>query len=259
MAPPVLKQAASPFVRVTATCQSTQPGEFVRTITVASVVTAILMASAPVFAQDKPVEINLGGGVTFPASDLGERFDTGWNGAIGVTFNISRNVGIQAEYMYHRMEGPERTFANLAPTPQSDTVLIESNHQMHTGTFNLVARSSGSGAVNGYVLAGPGIYHRIIQLTTPSVGFVSICDPYWYVCYPGAVEVDQVVGDRSSNDFGVNFGGGVTFGRAAKFYTEFRYHYVWGPDVGPVIPAESDGSTYSTNAQFTSLTFGFRF
>ena len=211
-------------------------------------------------AQVRPVEINLGAGATFPVSHLGDTFDTGWNGALGVTFNVSQNVGIQAEYMYHRMDGPDRVFPNLEPGTGSDTVLIESNHQMHTGTFNLVLRSNSGGAVNGYFLAGPGIYHRIVQLTSPSVGFITVCDPYWLVCYPAAVETDQILGDRSSNDFGVNFGGGLTFGRGARFYVEFRYHYVWGPKVLPGgAPAEDGGTTYSTNAQFVPVTFGFRF
>lgn len=208
-------------------------------------------------AQVRPVEINLGAGATFPVSHLGDTFDTGWNGAVGVTFNVSQNVGIQAEYMYHRMDGPDRSFTNLRPDLGPDVVVIESNHQMHTGTFNLVVRSNSGGAVNGYLLAGPGIYHRLVQLTSPSVGVITVCDPYWLVCYPAAVETDQILGDRSSNDFGVNFGGGITFGREAKFYMEFRYHYVWGPKIAPVV---GDGSTtYSSNAQFMPLTFGFRF
>lgn len=45
--------------------------------------------------------------------------------------------------------------------------------------------------------------------------------------------------DRSANDFGVNFGGGITLGTEARFYIEARYHYVWGP--------------------YFPLTFGFRF
>ena len=102
---------------------------------------------------------------------------------------------------------------------------------MHAGTFNLVVRSTGGGGVGGYFLAGPGIYHRIIQLTTPSVGFATVCDPYWLICYPAAVSTDAIVGDRSSTDFGFNFGGGLTFGHAAKFYVEARYHYVWGPKI----------------------------
>ena len=43
------------------------------------------------------------------------------------------------------------------------------------------------------------------------VGYVPpFCDPWWYVCYPGGfVPVDYIVGERTSTDFGVNFGGGV--------------------------------------------------
>jgi len=214
----------------------------------------VLAAPAVGYAQDKAAEFNVGGGFSFPSGDIKDTFDTGWNGTIGVTFNVSPVVGIQAEYMYQRFDGPTREFTNLLPTPQdSDSLLsIESNQQVHAGTFNLVVKSHGS-AVGGYVLAGPGVYHRIVQLTSPSVGFASVCDPYWLVCYPVPVSTDQILGDRSSNDFGMNVGGGIMFGRAAKFYVEARYHCVWGPKI------EANGTTYSSNAQYFPLTFGFRF
>jgi opacity protein-like surface antigen len=217
-----------------------------------------LVLPASVSAQDKPVEINLGGGVSFPTGDLADSFDTGWNGAVGVTFNFTPNVGFQAEYMYQRFGGPDRQIS-LLPTPvddDSDTLgTIESNHQMHAGTFNLVVRSNTGGAANGYFLVGPGVYNRKVQLTSPSVGYTTICDPYWLVCYPGLVPVDTIIGDRSSTDFGFNVGGGVTFGQAAKFYVEARYHYVWGPK----ITAPGGGTEYSTNASYFPTTFGFRF
>ena len=213
---------------------------------------ALLAMPARGFAQDKPVEVNFGGGVSFPVGNLADSFDTGWNGAIGVTFNVNPAVGVQAEYMYQRFGGPDRTFPNADPII-TDTILIESNHQLHAGTFNLVVRSTGGGGVGGYFLAGPGIYHRIIQLTTPSVGFATVCDPYWLICYPAAVSTDAIVGDRSSTDFGFNFGGGLTFGHAAKFYVEARYHYVWGPKI------TAAGTEYSTNAQYFPITFGVRF
>ena len=98
--------------------------------------------------------------------------------------------------------------------------------------------------VGGYVLGGPGVYHRIVQLTTPSVGLATVCDPYWYVCFPVAVPVDQIVGDRSSTDFGFDVGGGLTLGRTAKFFVEMRYHYVWGLEI--TLP---DGSAFKANAQ----------
>ena len=40
--------------------------------------------------------------------------------------------------------------------------------------------------------------------------------------------VDNIVGERSSTDFGMDFGGGVKFG---AFYADLRYHYIWGPEV----------------------------
>jgi opacity protein-like surface antigen len=86
------------------------------------------------------------------------------------------------------------------------------------------------------------------------VGIASVCDPYWYVCYPVAVPVDQIVGDRSSTDFGMDFGGGVSFGGSVRFFVEARYHYVWGSDF--TLP---DGSTRNTNSQYFPITFGIRF
>jgi opacity protein-like surface antigen len=103
-------------------------------------------------------------------------------------------------------------------------------------------------------MAGPGVYNRVVQLTTPAVGFITVCDPYWYVCFPTAVSTDQIVGDRSSTDFGFNFGAGVTFGGGARFFVEARYHYVMGDDfTGP------GGTTVSSSAQYFPITFGIRF
>jgi Outer membrane protein beta-barrel domain len=235
------------------------------------VVFAVLIAASPAVAQeDRPVGVNFGGGWAFPVSGLRDAFDTGWNGGIGVTFNITPTVGFQAEYMYDRMGGPDRNIG-LSPTPTglvTESGFIESNHQMHTGTFNLVfspGTIETSRPVGGYFIGGLGIYHRLIQLTTPSVGYTTICDPYWYVCYPTLVSVDRIIGDRSSNDFGINLGAGLTFGKSAKFYVESRWHYVWGPkitvasefaDVEGELDPCPDGC--STNAQYFPLTFGFR-
>ena len=226
----------------------------------------ILVAAAPALAQDKPVDVNIGFGPTFPTGGFGDSFDTGWNGTIGVTFNINENLGIQAEYIYSRMNGPEK-FINVSPLPGGigSDQLIESNHQMHIGSFNAVYKShSVDSMVGGYALGGLGIYHRMIQLTSPAVGYTTFCDPYWYVCYPVAVSVDNILGDRSSNDFGINIGGGVTFGRGAKFYVETRYHYVWGPTITAASTLPSGATTpncsagCSANASYFPLTFGVK-
>ena len=224
----------------------------------------VLATAMPALAQDRPFGINFGGGWTFPTGDIGNTFDAGWNGTIGATVYVTPQVGIQGEYTYHRMGGPDRTI-NVSPAPGGavNPQLIESNHQIHSGTFNLVfSPTAGQDRPVGfYALGGGGIYHRIVQLTSPAVGFTTICDPYWLICYPTAVQVDQILGDRSSNDFGINLGAGVTFGTDAKFYIETRWHYVWGPTVTApaTAPAGSAGASgCSTNASYFPLTFGVR-
>jgi hypothetical protein len=144
----------------------------------------VIGTAAPALAQDdKPVDVNIGFGATFPTSGFKDSFDTGWNGTIGVTFNINPHLGVQGEYIYARMNGPQKTIL-VSPTPGGITSnqLIESNQQMHIGAVNLVYKSHApDSAVGGYVLGGLGLYHRMIQLTSPAVGFATFCDPYWYV------------------------------------------------------------------------------
>jgi opacity protein-like surface antigen len=74
--------------------------------------------------------------------------------------------------------------------------------------------------------------------------------------------VDNVVGDRSSTDFGMVFGGGINIAasEAASVYIEFRYHYIWGPEINPT-GAESITGTTTTkaNGQFLPFTVGVRF
>jgi Outer membrane protein beta-barrel domain len=231
-----------------------------------AVVFGCLLFAASASAQDRPVSINVGAGPLIPLGGFKDAFNTGFLGGIGATFNLSPTLGVQAEYNYNWMPGPEKTIivadnpGGLNPSNQ----LIESNHNMHTLTFNVVYTApKGSSKVGGYGLGGLGYYHRTVQLTSPAVGYGTFCDPYWYVCYPTLVPIDTILVDRSSNDFGINFGGGITFGgEAAKFYVEIRYHYVWGPEVQAQAPVVSGGpcqtEACSTNAQYMPITFGVR-
>jgi hypothetical protein len=113
-----------------------------------------------------------------------------------------------------------------------------------------------------------GVYYRPIKVTTPSVGWVpGYCDPWWYICYPGGfVPVDNVVGERSSTDFGMSFGGGVRFG---PVYAELRYHYIWGPTIegnpqvsNPIVGDPTGTASLAgkkADGQFLATTFGVRF
>ena len=228
-----------------------------------AVAVMLLAAGAPAFAQDRPIAMNFGGGVSFPITGLNDAFNTGWNGALGITWNVTPKIGILGEYIYNRLGGPERQFTiSQTPTPTADdlTGLIQSNHQAHTGTFNVIYKPQleNQRARGLYLLGGAGIYHRLVQLTSPSTGFTSVCNPYWYICYPTTVPVTRIIGDRSSNDFGVNVGAGLTFGSDPKFYLETRYHYVWGPTIRPEVTPVNGATEFSTNAGYLPITFGVR-
>lgn len=224
-----------------------------RSLTILAAVALLIVpgVTRPASAQDRPVTFNVGVGPIIPQGDLADRFDTGITIPLGVTFNINESFGIQGEYSYSWMDGPQATI----PEVGGGSVLLESNHSMHMFNANVIFGPQTSGPVGGYVIGGIGAYNRRVELTTPSVGIATICDPYWFVCFPVAVPVDQIVGERSSTDFGFNIGGAITFAR--RFYVEARYHYVSGPEFER--PAALGGGTVKATGHYFPIVFGVRF
>ena len=151
---------------------------------------------------------------------------------------------------------------SATPTATAVPTNFFADANMQYGSGNLVVEPKTSGKTSAYGLVGMGVYYRPVTITTPAVGYTTVCDPFWYVCYPAAVPVDQVVGSRSSTDFGMNFGGGVNFkmSDSASIYLEIRYHYIWGPTLSTSqINAALPPKTTTANGQFLPITDGFRF
>src|SRR5262245_28365774 len=112
---------------------------------VLAAVFGILLIALPVRAQDeRPVSVNFGLGWTFPVGKFNDAFDAGFHGEAGLTYNITPTWGIQAEYMYQFMDGPEKTIS-VVSNPIAGSItngLLESNHHMHAGTFNVVGKTN---------------------------------------------------------------------------------------------------------------------
>jgi opacity protein-like surface antigen len=212
-----------------------------------------LLIAVPAFAQDdKRWHVNFGGGPTFALGDLGDRFNTGWGPAIGVTFDTSERVGIQFEYGYRRLYVEDSLDAQGGR--------LDAYHSMHQLTFNATADlTPRDAAIRPYVVAGPGMYYRSVSVTAYT-GTGVICDPWYYVC--GTYPIETILGSRGGWDFGFNVGGGLGFRfEGGEFFVETRYHYVWGPEITPATPTpvNTTPSTYKANGQYWPLTFGFRF
>ena len=229
-------------------------------IVAVSALTALPLAAQ---AQDKKVNFSFGGGYTQPNAEVSDRLGGGFNFNLGLQVNVTPVIAIEGLYSYNGFGDKQLPDIPIAGNPGGPTVPSElfGDMNMQYGTASLIVQKP-SGTVRPYGLMGMGVYNRKISLTTPGVGWVpGYCDPWWYVCYPGGwVETTNVIGDRSSTDFGMAFGGGVNFG---VMYAELRYHYVWGPEVeGGTVTVPGGSVTIDTrkaNGQFLQTTFGFRF
>jgi opacity protein-like surface antigen len=212
-------------------------------------------------AQDKRVSVSLGGGFTVPNSEVKDHFGNGFNFNFGVETKVSPVIGIEGIYSFNGL-GDKQISLPVSGTPGGSGIPTDffAGMNMQYGVANLVLTKP-DGPVKPYGLVGMGVYYRSVELTTPGVGYLpGYCNPWYYICVPGAVvPVENVIGSRSSTDFGMDFGGGVNFGAV---YVELRYHYIWGPTVqttGPSQPLPGVSSERKANGQFLATTFGLRF
>lgn len=226
--------------------------------------TAALIAAAPAAAQDvKPIQLTIGGGFTGVYGAAADHIGNGGNFTIGVLFNTSPTISYQAEYGWNGIKKKELQLpVSVNPLDVGVNQSFFADGNMQYGDFNVLFHPKTNGKAAPYGIAGLGVYYRPVNITSPAVGYTTVCDPYWYVCYPAAVPVDQVLGSRSSTDFGMNFGGGVNMKMTehTSIYFEIRYHYVWGPTIDSAkVPTQHAPSNLKANGQFLPITVGFRF
>ena len=72
-------------------------------------------------AQDKPVEISLGGGWTMPNSEVRDHLGNGYNFNFGVQVNVTHIIGIEGLYSFNGL-GDKRISIPVSPTPSDPGV-----------------------------------------------------------------------------------------------------------------------------------------
>ncbi|MBZ4420203.1 outer membrane beta-barrel protein [Myxococcus sp. RHSTA-1-4] len=191
---------------------------------------------------------NVGGGISFPLSDAGDRFEMGGGFQVGVGFQFMRRLGVTAEYLYTAYD---------VKSDVLDATSVEGDHYMQYGTLNAVVNLLPRSPLGIYLIGGPGLYYRKVEVSQfAGTAVVPYCDPWLYYCTTSVVPVSEVLGSRSSTDFGLNAGAGITFSLYGdlRFYLEGRYHYIFGPEF-----TGADGNSRNANGQYVPLMFGLRY
>jgi hypothetical protein len=218
---------------------------------VALVVCLLVALGGPAFAQDKRLSFIAAVGPDYPTGAIQGTFGAGYHYDFGVTYSFNQKMGVQFDFLYGNF-GTKDVAIVSDICPQCAPISV--GHNMRGGTFDYVHRlGSQTKGYAFYLLGGGGLYHRTVSLTSAASGAAIWCDPATYVCHDVPIAVSEFVGSRTSTDFGINLGGGISF-RAAehwRLFIEARWHYIWGPTV--------QGTTEKANGQYIPVTFGFRF
>jgi opacity protein-like surface antigen len=178
------------------------------------------------FAQESRFNFNVGGGPGFQLGQISNFANTGGNFVVGAGPNFGRILGVNGEFMYYGLPINQNVLAvTRAPSGSS---------RMYSVTGNAIVRVPTGGKLGAYGIGGLGWYHRSWELTAPVLVPGTVCGPnffFWGVtCVNGLVPANAVLRSGSSNAFGLNIGGGVTYrlGEShAKIYGELRYHHAY--------------------------------
>ncbi|NTX06801.1 MULTISPECIES: outer membrane beta-barrel protein [Myxococcus] len=201
--------------------------------------------------QEPPVAgsftFNLGVGVVFPLFETNSRFKEGWGFLLGAGYHLTERISLHAEYQYSDYDVKEGLLADTS---------LSGDHIMQYGDLNLLIGVAPKGRLGLYITGGPGLYYRKVELTQfAGAALVPVCDPWLLFCTSDVVPVDTVIGSRSTTDFGLNGGVGVSYRvyGPMRVYLEARYHYIFGPEY------DTPTGSRRANGQYLPINLGVRF
>jgi Outer membrane protein beta-barrel domain len=156
-------------------------------------------------------------------------------GAAGVARNYSKYFGFRLDFQFDNL--PLRDSAQVLAQAPGATSHVYS--LMLDPIINIPLTNDWG----GYVLFGPAFYHRSGKLDSSTALPGSACNPFflwWGPCYNSSLPVSGDFLHASQNEFGDNFGFGMTrkLNSKIEIYAEFRYlhgtHYGITTDLRPI-------------------------
>jgi opacity protein-like surface antigen len=140
--------------------------------------------------------------------------------AAGVARNYSKYFGLRADFQFDNL--PLRTSAlQMAQA-------LGATSQVYSFTLDPIINIRVTKVWGGYILAGGGFFHRSGKLDSSTAIPGSACNAFftwWGNCFNSSLPVSDHFLSTSQNEFGENFGGGVTrkIRGNVEIYGEFRY------------------------------------
>ncbi len=163
---------------------------------------------------------NVGGGGSLTNGTTTKFARSGAVAAAGVARNYSKYFGLRVDFQWDNLPLRNSALA-LAQAPGATS-------QVYSFTFDPIINIPVSKIWGGYFVFGPSYYHRSGKLDSSSVVPGSPCNQFWNwwgTCFNGSVPINRQFLAASENEFGLNFGGGITRRITNRFelYGEFRY------------------------------------
>jgi opacity protein-like surface antigen len=176
--------------------------------------------------QKKPLDykkwsFNVGGGASLPNGTT-NTYVRGGGGiaAAGAARNYSKYFGLRLDFQFDNL--PLRTSAlELAQAPGA-------TDHVYSLMLDPIINIRASKNWGGYLVFGPSFLHRSGKLDSSSAVPGSACNGFftwWGHCFAGSLPINGNFLHSSQNEFGYNFGGGITrkIRPTMDFYAEFRY------------------------------------
>lgn len=188
------------------------------------------------------LNFDAGGGFGIGRGDVANFTGTSYNGVVGGGLNLSRRVGVNAEYMFYNLAFKDSVIQQQA--------LPGAKGHLQSVTVNGVYTYDLNSRWGVYGMGGFGWYQRSVSARSEVLtgGFTTPCQPAWIwwgitcVTAPSGVSFvspTQTLSSRTLDAAGFNFGGGITYrlpwAHHAKFYAEGRYHRAYTSDVETIV------------------------
>jgi opacity protein-like surface antigen len=172
-------------------------------------------------SEHKKWTFNVGGGASL-TNGTTQKFVRGGGGiaAAGAARNYSKYFGIRLDFQFDNL--PLRTSALQAAQAPGAT-----NH-VYSLTLDPIINIPVSKNWGGYIVFGPGFFHRSGKLDSSTAIPGSACNAFflwWGHCFNGSLPVNGQFLHSSQNEFGYSFGGAITrkIRPNMDLYAEFRY------------------------------------